>query len=42
LGEFDNARANEVYAGMDALVIPSIWWENAPLTLFEAGWPAAR
>ena len=36
LGEFDNARANEVYAGMDALVIPSIWWENAPLTLFEA------
>jgi glycosyltransferase involved in cell wall biosynthesis len=35
-GEFDNARANEVYAEMDALVIPSIWWENAPLTLFEA------
>jgi glycosyltransferase involved in cell wall biosynthesis len=36
LGEFDNARANEVYSGIDALVIPSIWWENAPLTLFEA------
>jgi glycosyltransferase involved in cell wall biosynthesis len=25
-----------VYAELDALVIPSIWWENAPLTLFEA------
>ena len=36
LGAFDNARANEVYAEIDVLVIPSIWWENAPLTLFEA------
>ena len=36
LGEFDNGRADEVYAELDALVIPSIWWENAPLTLAEA------
>jgi glycosyltransferase involved in cell wall biosynthesis len=36
LGQFDNARASEVYAEIDVLVIPSIWWENAPLTLFEA------
>lgn len=35
-GEFDNTRASEVYAEFDALVIPSVWWENAPLTLFEA------
>jgi glycosyltransferase involved in cell wall biosynthesis len=36
MGEFDNTVASRVYAEMDALVIPSIWWENAPLTLFEA------
>jgi glycosyltransferase involved in cell wall biosynthesis len=36
LGEFDNARAGDVYADLDVIVIPSIWWENAPLTLFEA------
>jgi glycosyltransferase involved in cell wall biosynthesis len=35
-GEFDPARADEIYAGFDALVIPSLWWENAPLTLLEA------
>jgi glycosyltransferase involved in cell wall biosynthesis len=36
LGEFDNVRLSEVYSEIDALVIPSLWWENAPLTLFEA------
>jgi glycosyltransferase involved in cell wall biosynthesis len=36
LGAFDNSRADEIYAGLDALVIPSTWWENAPLTLVEA------
>jgi len=35
-GEFDNERASDIYADLDALVIPSIWWENAPLVLFEA------
>jgi glycosyltransferase involved in cell wall biosynthesis len=35
-GEFDPARADGIYAGFDALVIPSLWWENAPLTLVEA------
>lgn len=36
LGEFDNRRAAEVYAGFDVLVVPSLWWENAPLTIHEA------
>jgi glycosyltransferase involved in cell wall biosynthesis len=36
LGEFDPNRVGEIYAGLDLLAIPSIWWENAPLTLSEA------
>lgn len=35
-GRFDNARIAEVYAGLDVLIVPSIWWENSPLTIHEA------
>lgn len=35
-GRFDNTRVGEVLADMDILVLPSIWFENAPLTLNEA------
>lgn len=36
LGEFDNQDALEIYAGIDVLVVPSIWWENSPITMHEA------
>jgi glycosyltransferase involved in cell wall biosynthesis len=35
-GRFDNKKVGEVLAKMDVLVVPSIWYENAPLTLNEA------
>lgn len=35
-GRFDNARIGEVHAGIDILIVPSIWFENAPLALNEA------
>lgn len=35
-GRFDNRRIGEILAGIDVLVLPSIWFENAPLTLNEA------
>ena len=35
-GRFDNARLAEVYAGIDVLVVPSVWYENSPITIHEA------
>jgi glycosyltransferase involved in cell wall biosynthesis len=35
-GRFNNKNVSEVLAQMDVLVLPSIWFENAPLTLNEA------
>ena len=35
-GRFDNARLSEVYADIDVLVVPSIWYENSPITIHEA------
>lgn len=35
-GRFDNQRIAEVLAGSDVLVVPSLWYENAPLTLAES------
>jgi glycosyltransferase involved in cell wall biosynthesis len=35
-GPFDNHRLPEVYAELDVLVVPSIWFENSPLTIHEA------
>jgi glycosyltransferase involved in cell wall biosynthesis len=35
-GRFENQRVSEVFRDIDLLVLPSIWFENAPLTLNEA------
>ena len=35
-GRFDNARLAQVYEQIDVLVVPSIWFENAPITIQEA------
>jgi GT2 family glycosyltransferase len=35
-GAFPHQRLPEVLAGLDVLVVPSIWEENAPLTVQEA------
>ena len=35
-GRFDNARLAEVYREIDVLVVPSLWFENSPLTIHEA------
>jgi glycosyltransferase involved in cell wall biosynthesis len=35
-GRFDNARVADVYAGIDVLLVPSLWWENSPITIHEA------
>jgi glycosyltransferase involved in cell wall biosynthesis len=36
MGEFDRAAAAAVYAGIDVLVVPSLWLENSPLVIHEA------
>ncbi len=36
MGEFDNDRIGEILAEIDVLVVPSIWYENAPLVIQEA------
>jgi len=35
-GRYDPRRVYEVLAGADMMVVPSIWWENSPLTIHEA------
>jgi glycosyltransferase involved in cell wall biosynthesis len=35
-GPFDAARRDEVLGTLDLLVVPSLWWENSPLTIHEA------
>lgn len=35
-GPYDNARIGEVLAGLDIIVVPSLWYENSPLTIQEA------
>jgi len=35
-GRFDNAKLSEVYAEIDVLVVPSVWYENSPITIHEA------
>ncbi len=35
-GPFDPARREGIYAELDLLVVPSLWWENSPLTIHEA------
>lgn len=35
-GRFDNARLSEVYGHLDVLIVPSLWYENSPITIHEA------
>lgn len=35
-GRYDNARLGEILGGLDAVVVPSVWFENSPLTIQEA------
>jgi glycosyltransferase involved in cell wall biosynthesis len=35
-GVFDNQRLAEVYSEIDVLIVPSVWFENSPLTIHEA------
>jgi glycosyltransferase involved in cell wall biosynthesis len=41
-GRFDNRRIGGVLQNIDVLVLPSIWFENAPLTLNEAAMSGTR
>jgi glycosyltransferase involved in cell wall biosynthesis len=36
MGAFEDSRAAGVYAGLDVLVVPSLWLENSPLVIHEA------
>ncbi len=35
-GRFDNTRLSEVFTEIDVLVVPSVWWENSPISIHEA------
>ncbi|MDG2150041.1 MAG: glycosyltransferase family 4 protein [Planctomycetota bacterium] len=35
-GPFSQEDREEVFAALDVLVVPSLWWENSPLTIHEA------
>jgi glycosyltransferase involved in cell wall biosynthesis len=35
-GAYDNDRVGEILADLDAVVVPSLWYENSPLTIQEA------
>ena len=36
MGSFENGRVYDILSKIDVLVIPSIWYENSPLTIHEA------
>ncbi len=36
MGKADNTQIADVFAQIDVLVVPSIWWENSPFTIYEA------
>ena len=35
-GKFSAAEIERVYASFDVLIVPSLWWENAPFVIREA------
>jgi GT2 family glycosyltransferase len=35
-GPFPHQKRSEIFAGLDVLIVPSLWEENAPLTVEEA------
>lgn len=36
MGPFERSQVAEVYSAVDAVVVPSIWYENAPVVIAEA------
>lgn len=36
MGKVENTAVADAFADLDALVVPSLWWENSPLTIHEA------
>lgn len=34
-GAYDNNRVGEILGGIDVIVVPSLWYENSPLTIQE-------
>jgi glycosyltransferase involved in cell wall biosynthesis len=36
LGRIEHERVPEILANLDALIVPSLWYENSPLTIHEA------
>jgi len=36
MGKYDNEKLASILAGMDVLIVPSLWYENSPLTIHEA------
>ncbi|MFO8058553.1 MAG: glycosyltransferase [bacterium] len=36
MGRFEHHDIAEVLAGLDAVIVPSLWYENSPLTMHEA------
>ncbi|MFA7606873.1 MAG: glycosyltransferase family 4 protein [Rhodocyclaceae bacterium] len=36
LGTFPNDRIGDIFADLDVLVVPSIWYENTPLVIYSA------
>jgi len=36
LGAFDNRKVGEILAELDVLVVPSLWYENTPMVIYEA------
>lgn len=35
-GRYDNGSVSEILASIDVLVVPSLWYENSPITIHEA------
>ena len=35
-GPYDNQRVGEILAGLDVVVVPSVWYENRPTVILEA------
>ena len=36
MGRFDNTEISRVYSEIDVLIVPSLWYENSPITIHEA------
>ncbi len=36
MGRFENDKVGSILSGLDALIVPSLWYENSPLTIHEA------